>query len=247
VYTDRGGRIDLAVESVESWVSIRVRDNGVGMSQETLARVFDLYSQARPTPDSPRTGLGIGLHLSRRLVEMHGGRLEALSDGPGKGSEFVIVIPAADGEEPPRSESRAPSEVIPRFSRRVVVADDNVDSAESLASLLRMAGADVRTAHDGEEALEVMSAFRPEVAFIDIGMPSMSGYDVAMKTRRSTWGDGIVLIAITGWGQSEDKRLSREAGFDIHLVKPVTASRLHALLAELKTSEVVTSSTTAVT
>jgi signal transduction histidine kinase len=240
VYTDRGGRIEVEVEPADGWVSIRVRDNGMGMTPEILARVFDLYSQARLTPDAPRTGLGIGLHLSRRLVEMHGGRLEASSDGPGKGSEFVIVLPAADGTEAPRSESRATPETLPRFSRRVVVADDNADSAESLAILLRMAGAEVRTAHDGEEALEVMSAFRPEVAFIDIGMPSMSGYDVAMKTRRSTWGDGIVLVAVTGWGQSEDKRLSREAGFDIHLVKPVSSSRLHSLLAELGTTTAVT-------
>jgi len=233
VYTNRGGRLELRVERENAWVAIRVRDNGTGMSPETLARVFDLYTQARPMPDTPRIGLGIGLHLSRRLVEMHGGRLEAASEGPGAGSEFVIRIPAADGIEMAAVEDQRASERLPIFLRRVVVADDNADSAESLALLLRMAGAEVRTAHDGEEALEVMAAFRPDVAFIDIGMPSMSGYDVAMKARRSTWGEGLVLIAVTGWGQSEDKRLSREAGFDIHLVKPVSAIQLHALLSEL--------------
>jgi signal transduction histidine kinase len=236
VYTGRGGRIDVRVECDRDWVSIRVRDNGMGMNTETLTRVFDLYTQARPTPDTPRAGLGIGLHLSKRLVEMHGGRLEATSAGPGSGSEFVIRMPAVEGIETPVTERGGTTDGLPSFYRRVVVADDNTDSAESLALLLRMAGAEVKTAHDGEEALEVMAEFHPEVAFIDIGMPSMSGYDVAMKARRSSWGDGLVLIAVTGWGQSEDKRLSREAGFDIHLVKPVSAAQLHSLLAELGTA-----------
>ncbi|HEX5031835.1 MAG TPA: ATP-binding protein [Candidatus Eisenbacteria bacterium] len=240
VYTNRGGRLELRVELESGWVAIRVRDNGLGMNPDTLARVFDLYTQARPTPDTPRIGLGIGLHLSRRLVEMHGGRLEAASEGPGAGSEFVIHIPAASGIGTPAPQRRSSPASLPVFLRRVVVADDNADSAESLALLLRMAGADVRTAHDGEEALEVMALFHPDVAFIDIGMPSMSGYDVAMKTRRSPWGHGLVLIALTGWGQSEDKRVSREAGFDIHLVKPVSASQLHALLAELGTETAAT-------
>jgi signal transduction histidine kinase len=233
VYTDRGGRLDLVVEPSDGWASIRVRDNGVGMSSDTLSRVFDLYTQARPARDAQRGGLGIGLHLSRRLVEMHGGRLEASSDGPGHGSEFVIHLPAAHGTPDSATDAASGSGALPLFARRVVVADDNTDSAKSLAILFRMAGADVRTAHNGPEALEAMAAFSPDVAFIDIGMPGMSGYEVATEARRRPWGAAVTLIALTGWGQDDDKRLSQEAGFDLHLVKPVSASRLRSLIADL--------------
>ena len=236
-YTDRGGSIAVRVERAGDSVSIRVRDNGIGMSAETLGRIFDLYSQARPAHGAPGTGLGIGLHLSRRLVEMHGGRLEASSEGSGRGSEFAILLPAAAaGAEPATPPAAEPGQAPSLLLKRVVVADDNTDSAESLAMLLGMMGADVRTAHDGVQALEVMSAFRPQVAFIDIGMPGMNGYQVAMEARRCSWSNGLVLIALTGWGQAEDKRMSREAGFDVHVVKPVTTERLKSLLAELGTS-----------
>jgi CheY-like chemotaxis protein len=178
--------------------------------------------------------VGIGLTLVRRLVELHGGTVTAHSDGPGRGSEFVVRLPALHGPHPgagpgPADEGGAPWAAPPR---RVLVVDDNQDAADSLALLLRLAGQDVRVAYDGHVALAVVAEFRPALAFLDIGMPGMDGYELADRLRRVADLRGLTLVALTGWGQEEDRRRSRAAGFDLHLTKPVEPAALRAVLTD---------------
>jgi CheY-like chemotaxis protein len=178
--------------------------------------------------------LGIGLTLVRRLVEMHGGSVTAYSEGPGKGSEFVVRLPALSPTQPipgARAMDEGGEAVGAAPQRRIVVVDDNVDAAESLAMLLRLEGHDVRVAHDGPTALSAVEADPPDLVFLDIGMPVMNGYDVAQWLRQQPGLENLVLVAMTGWGQEEDRRRSKEAGFDHHLVKPVEPEALHKLLA----------------
>jgi signal transduction histidine kinase len=231
-YTERGGHIWLTVERQGSDVAVRVKDTGVGIAPDMLAKIFDMFTQVDRSLDRSQGGLGIGLNLVRRLVEMHGGRVEAHSEGHGKGSEFVVrlsvVLSSGQGPQQANGDDAHRS---PRY--RILVVDDNKDSAISLALLLKMTGHDTRTAHDGLEAVEAAKKFRPDVVLLDIGLPKMNGYDACRSIRAQPWSDGMVLIALTGWGQEEDQRRSKEAGFNFHIVKPVNPADLEKLLTGL--------------
>jgi signal transduction histidine kinase len=236
-YTDRGGHVELRCERQGPEAVIRVRDNGIGIPPELLPRIFDLFTQLDRRSDHPSSGLGIGLALVRRLVEMHGGSVSARSEGVGAGSEFEIrlpllmekVEPGERGESAPRD---GPADA-PMARRRILLADDNADALESLATVLRMHGHEVFSAANGAAALETAARHVPEVALLDIGMPVIDGYEVARRIRAQEWGKAVTLVALTGWGQESDRRRSREAGFDRHLVKPLDLDKLSALLAEL--------------
>jgi PAS domain S-box-containing protein len=229
-YTPNGGQITLRAESrgADAWVS--VRDNGAGIRSDLLAKVFEPFVQAERTYNRSQGGLGIGLTLVRSIVELHGGSVEARSAGPGQGSELVVRLPLLQsGAAATRAGLAAPAARI--AGQRILVVDDNVDAAESLGSLLRCLGAEVLTAHDGPAALECVRTYKPSVAVLDIGMPGMDGYEVARRARASADGVDLTLIALTGWGNEEDRRRSREAGIDHHLVKPVELDVLESLLA----------------
>ena len=234
-YTEPGGHIWLSGAGDGAEAVVRVRDSGIGIAPETLPFVFDLFVQADRTSTRARGGLGIGLTLVRRLLEMHGGTVIASSAGPGKGSEFVVRLPALvmgrtatdggkEGDSVPPSPAAAPR-------RRILVVDDNVDAAETLAMLLRLSGHHVRVAHDGPAALEAARSLPPEVVLLDIGMPGMDGYEVARRLRQLPGLAGAVLVALTGWGQEQDRRRSKEAGFDHHLTKPADPLALRELFA----------------
>ncbi len=199
-----------------------------------LPDVFEMFTQADRSLERSQGGLGIGLTLVRRLVEMHGGTAEAHSDGPGHGSTFIVRLPVAPQtiEGAPRTD-RDGDEAIPSGRRRILVADDNRDSADSLGMMLTILGNDVRTAYDGAAALDTAAAYQPDVMFLDIGMPKLNGFDAARRIREQAFGQHTVLVAITGWGQPEDRKRSEEAGFDFHLVKQVSADHLKALLHSL--------------
>jgi signal transduction histidine kinase/CheY-like chemotaxis protein len=229
-FTPRGGHITLRVEREGDEAVLRVRDTGIGIPPETLPLIFEMFTQADHTLERTRGGLGVGLTLVRRLVELHGGAVEASSEGRNLGAEFVIRLPA--GRKPStraRSDSASDREA-PSMSLRILVVDDNVDSAATMAELLAMYGHDVRTAFDGLQALDEMDAFKPDVVVLDIGMPKMNGYTVAKRIRERKDVPQPLLIAVTGWGQDEDRMRSKAAGFDHHLVKPVDPSDLVALL-----------------
>jgi PAS domain S-box-containing protein len=239
-YTDNAGRIRLTAEVQNHHLLIRVKDSGIGIPAEMLPRVFEMFTQVDRSLERAEGGLGIGLTLVHRLVEMHGGTVEARSDGPGKGSEFIVCLPLGvdvndqepEGRTEGRTEGRMDDErAVAAVTRRILVVDDNWDSAESLVMFLRMLGNDVHTAHDGLEAVEVAATFRPDVVLLDIGLPRLNGYEAARQIREKSGTDEIVLVAVTGWGQDEDRRRSREAGFDYHLTKPVDFDALQRLLA----------------
>ena len=234
-YTDRGGRIELLCSRRGADIEIRVRDNGIGISAELLPRIFDLFTQLDHRSDYSSSGLGIGLALVRRLVEMHGGSITAQSAGAGAGSEFVLRLPlfADAGARPGAEAEQLCSHDEPTVSRRILVADDNADALESLATVLRLRGHEVYSAPNGAIALETAVRHMPEVALLDIGMPLIDGYEVARRIRAQEWGKAVTLVALTGWGQESDRRRSREAGFDTHLVKPLDLEKLTALLAHL--------------
>lgn len=228
-YTDHGGHIRLAAERVGDEVVIAVSDDGIGIPADMMPRLFDIFTQAGPALERAQGGLGIGLALVRGLVVLHGGTVEARSDGPGLGSTFVVRLPLAVRAAsvlgvPQQPESRA-------AGRRLLIADDRADSADTMAMLLQLTGHDVRTAYSGEDAIAVAEAFRPDVALIDLGMPRVSGYDVCRRIRQEPWGRQMCLVAVTGWGQEEDRRRTAEAGFDFHLVKPVDPDEVQQLLA----------------
>jgi signal transduction histidine kinase len=242
-YTERGGRITLAAAESDSELVIRVRDNGIGIPADLMPMIFNLFTQLDRTSGAAQSGLGIGLALVQRLVEMHGGSVTARSDGLGHGSEFVIRLPLFIRE---RIESGQPlqqlsaleqsmtnADLTTRTQRRILVADDNNDALESLATLLQLSGHEVYTASNGAVALESAEQHRPEVALLDIGMPKLDGYEVARRIRAQPWGQRITLVALTGWGQDSDRKRSQEAGFDSHLVKPLDLDKLTELLAAL--------------
>ena len=234
-YTDEGGRIGLIVEHHDgNEALVQVHDNGMGIPTEVLPRIFDLFSQAERTLDRTQGGLGIGLYLVRRLVEMHGGSIQAWSPGPGMGSLFVIRLPLAAVEPPPAEleagPRAAPGVAAAEGGRRVLVVDDNLDAANSLAELLNIWGQRVRVAHDGPSAVEAALEFLPDVVLLDIGLPGMNGYEVARRLRQEERLRGTLLVAVTGYGQEEDRREAFSAGFDHHFTKPVSAERLLRLL-----------------
>lgn len=230
-FTARGGHITLRVEREDAEAVIRVCDTGIGIAADALPLIFEMFTQADRTLERNHAGLGVGLTLVRRLVELHGGTVEAHSKGPDLGAEFVVRLPVLAGASPRArraAEVRDPKAAATAL--RILVVDDNVDSALTLAALLSMYGHEVCTAHDGLDALEEMSRFKPDVAILDIGMPKMNGYSVAKHIRSRSNETQPLLIAVTGWGQDEDRRRSKAAGFDHHLVKPVDPAALSALL-----------------
>ena len=230
-FTDKGGRIRLSVEREGEQVVIRVRDNGIGIAADQLDHIFDMFMQVDRSLERSTGGLGVGLTLVKSLVEMHGGTVEARSAGIGRGSEFVVRLPNL--AETPKPQPRPTvCEPTSTTSHRILVVDDNRDSAESLATLLQMRGNETHTAYDGLEAVQAAAALRPDVVLLDLGLPKLNGYEAARRIREQPQGNGIVLIALTGWGQDEDRQRSREAGFNGHLVKPVNHSALMKLLAE---------------
>jgi PAS domain S-box-containing protein len=230
-YTEPGGQIWLTAERQGSDAFVSVRDTGLGIPPEMLGTVFELFTQVDRTLEKAQGGLGIGLTLVRRLTEMHGGSVEARSEGPGRGSEFVVRLPVVLAG-PARDEGPAGG-AGESSRRRILVVDDNRDSAMSLALMLQLMGNEVRTAHDGLEAVQAAEVFRPDVGLLDIGLPRLNGYDAARRIRSQPWGRDVVLIAVTGWGQEDDRRRSKEAGFNFHMVKPVEPAALEKLLAGL--------------
>ena len=232
-YTENGGRIRLTADEKDGEVVIEVRDTGVGISPEMLSHVFELFTQVDTSIERASGGLGIGLSLVRALVGLHGGSVRAESDGRGKGSVFTVRLPSAIGEEPSGEPEQEPARdrAEPRRAR-ILVVDDNVDSAKGMSRLLVSSGHEVETAHDGRTALEMARRFRPEVVLLDIGLPGMDGYQVAEKLRQEDCGRVAILVAITGYAQEKDRDRSRGAGFDHHLAKPVDYDELLTLISE---------------
>jgi len=228
-YTDPGGLIQLHGEVGDAELVIRVSDNGIGIRHEALTEIFQMFTQVRSTQDRSGGGLGIGLALAKGLVELHGGSVVASSDGPGQGSRFTVRLPMRIAVTP-----GIPASIVvpPQFSRsrKILVADDNRDAAETLAEFLRLQGHEVRIAYDGEEALAEFARFQPDTALLDIGMPGLDGNEVARRIRSLPGGSDAMLIAITGWGQDKDRRRALSAGFDHHLTKPIDLQRLNLLL-----------------
>jgi CheY-like chemotaxis protein len=236
-YTEPGGDVRLRVERVGPEAVIRVRDTGMGIPQELLLHVFELFTQGEWSTDGSQGGIGIGLALVRRLVELHGGTITVASAGPGQGSEFAVRLPALPAEAvspegPIAGEADGQASPLPQQSRRrrILLVDDNVDAAESLSMLLGLQGHEVRVAHDGQTALRAAEEFQPEVVLLDIGLPRMDGNEVARRLRERPESDGMLLVALTGYGQDEDRRRSHEAGFNAHLLKPVDLAALQGLL-----------------
>ena len=229
-FTDRGGRVSLTVERTNGNVEIRVRDNGIGISVEDLPKVFDMFTQLDSSLERSRDGLGIGLTLVKNLVEMHGGSISVRSDGLGTGAEFAVSLPTI--VEPSSIEGNGSTRPVEAATgRRILIVDDNEDGASSLSMLLKFGGHETFIAHDGREALRLVNELRPDVVLLDIGLPGMSGYEVCRAIREVPWGRDIVLVAVTGWGQEDDRVRSREAGFDAHIVKPVDPDVLAKIIA----------------
>lgn len=210
-------------------VVVTVKDNGAGIPQDKLDSIFDMFMQLDGTSERSQGGLGIGLTLVKRLTEMHGGSIEARSDGGGQGSEFIVHLPilSTPAVAAPPATDIAPA---PAAERRILIVDDNTDSAESLSMLLEITGNKTYLAHDGVAAIEAIEQHRPEVVLLDIGLPKLDGHEVCRRVREQPWGKDILMIALTGWGQEDDRRKSEEAGFNGHLVKPVDYDKLRELL-----------------
>ncbi len=234
-YTEPGGQIWLTVTRDGGEAVVSVRDTGIGISPALLPQIFQMFIQADRDHKRSQGGLGIGLALAKHLIELHGGRIEANSAGEGLGSEFMIRLPLAQEQLPvPDAAVSAPLNVRRPPSGRILVVDDNRDAASSLGQLLTMLGNDVLTVYDGESALEAMNSFKPAIVLLDLGMPEMSGYEVAKRARKLLHCQDIVIIALTGWGQEEDRQRTRKAGFNHHLVKPIDLDALTVLLAEVQ-------------
>jgi signal transduction histidine kinase len=229
-FTDPGGRIDFSVALLDGELVARVRDNGIGIAPAMREEIFDMFAQADRSLERSTGGLGVGLSLARRLVELHGGSIQALSEGLGRGAEFVVRIPMQldAPSSPPAEGARAAG--AGGAGRRILLADDNEDFALSLAAVLRSLGNQVRVAHDGAAALAAAREFQPQIAFLDIGLPKLNGFDLARELRALPGSADTILVAVTGWGQPADRRKAREAGFDDYFVKPVEIEAIRALL-----------------
>lgn len=233
-YTEAGGKIWLSMERKDHEVEVAVRDTGIGISPQLLPRIFDMFAQAEQPPDWSPGGLGIGLTLAKQVVDIHGGSISAFSEGSGLGSRFSVRLPVVDAVHCPleRRPVQQTSSALPS-DLRILVVDDDKDITDSLVMLLELMGNKIRTARDGCEAMEVAEGYRPDVMLLDIGMPKLNGYEAARQIRQQPWGDDMVLVAFTGWGQDADRQRAREAGFDHHLVKPVDPQALVGLLASV--------------
>ncbi len=237
-YTPTGGAVRVALHIERAGtprVVLRVSDTGIGIAAESLRKIFEPYTQVGDSKEAVHSGLGLGLTVARRLVELHGGSITAQSGGAGQGSEFTVELPLAEGR--PVAASAVAADVpstIRTSGMRILVADDNADSVQSLAMLLALSGHETRTAKDGAEALAVADAFQPHIAFLDIGMPKLDGYATARELRARPWARDLALYALTGWGQPEDRRRARDAGFDAHLVKPLDPGKLEQIIAAKK-------------
>jgi PAS domain S-box-containing protein len=237
-YSEEGGAIALSAECQGQEVVVRVTDKGIGIPTEHLPRIFEMFAQVDTAFERSQGGLGIGLALVKGLVEMHGGRIAARSDGPGKGSEFAVRLPLVisqpmPGSQPANDAGKKPS---PGASCRILIVDDNRLSSKSTAMLLRLMGHELATAHDGIEGIECARTFRPDVILLDIGLPRLNGYETARRIREQPWGRNVFLIAVTGYGQDEDRRRALAAGFNYHLVKPVNFAELEKKLGEIATA-----------
>ena len=229
-YTEPGGRISLTAEREGGEAVVTVQDNGIGIAAEFLPTLFEMFSQVDRSLERAQGGLGIGLALVKGLTEAHGGRVEVHSEGAGHGCTFVVRLPVT--QRNPTAGGQQAEAAQPATGGRILVVDDNRDGAASLAMLLTVMGNDTRTAHDGLDGVEQAEAFRPDLIVLDIGLPRLNGYDACRRIRQRPWAKNTLIVAATGWGQDEDRRRSKEAGFDYHLVKPVDAAELHRLLAE---------------
>jgi CheY-like chemotaxis protein len=228
-YTEAGGRITVSLEQQGDWLVARVADDGVGMSPQILPHVFNLFLQAERSLDRSLGGLGIGLSVVKRLTELHGGTVEAHSAGERLGSEFVVRLPLARAAVPP-APAAVPSS-LPTLGRRILVVDDNRDAVDALAMMLRLNGSDVEVAYDGASGLATAQSFRPDAVVLDIGLPGMDGYEVARRLRTRPETADKLIVAVTGYGQKEDRERAHASGFDHHLVKPIESETLIRLLA----------------
>jgi CheY-like chemotaxis protein len=233
-YTRAAGLIHIELRKHDTDVLVSVRDNGIGIPREQLSYVFELFAQLNRSYERTDGGLGIGLTLAKRLVELHGGRIEAKSEGLNQGSEFLVYLPAL-GTQAVQTEQALRHESVNPVGRRVLIADDNHDAAVTLSLLLQAMGHETRIAHDGLEAVQTAEDFRPEVILLDIGMPKLDGYEAARRIAKRAWAHSIRIIAVTGWGQEADRQRAREAGFHQHLVKPVDPRALSQLLGDTGT------------
>jgi CheY-like chemotaxis protein len=230
-YTLRGGQIRLRIEQQGDQVVVSLKDNGIGIPPQRLPRIFDMFSATDPARENAQSGLGIGLSLVRAVVEMHGGKVEAHSAGCGTGSEFIVRLPAAQLPLRPVEPEPGEEDIESGACYRILVVDDNVDSALSLTLMLKMMGHETHMVHDGLSAIHAAASYLPDVILLDIGLPELSGYEVCRRIREEPWGKSMVIIAQTGWGQDEDRRKSKETGFSFHLVKPIDPIVLGKLLA----------------
>jgi signal transduction histidine kinase len=232
-YTNEGGQIWFTARKIEAEAVVSIRDTGIGIAADLLPKVFEMFMQVDGATDRSQGGLGIGLTLVRSLVEMHGGSVSVESGGPGKGSEFTVRLPLAAMRRKSSGATPDMRPAPPIAARRILVVDDNVDSAKTLGMLLKYLGADVQVVHDGPAAIDAIETFQPGVVLLDLGMPEMDGYEVARRVRERHQSNDVTLIALTGWGQEDDRRRTREAGFDHHLVKPADIAALQSLLVTL--------------
>jgi len=231
-YTEPGGRIDVTMRKSGSDAIVTVRDTGIGIPADSLDTVFDMFAQVQDHKRHAGGGLGIGLALVRSLVEMHSGRVAVYSGGPGKGTEFTVRLPLLQASETAQG-SRLAGAAFEQGSenkRRILIADDNADAASSLALILQMQGHETLTAANGREAVEHAATFRPDIIFMDVGMPHMDGLEATRQIRAQPWGNAIVIVALTGWGQEGDRRQTREVGMDLHFVKPINLEGITAAL-----------------
>ena len=236
-FTDTGGSIHLSLERDGDQAVIRVKDSGIGISVEQLPLIFDMFTQLDGSLERSQTGLGIGLTVVKNLVELHGGTVDAYSAGVGQGCEFVVRLPIRE-EEIEEKPKTTPGDSQMKSSRRILVVDDNEDSANSLATFLQLLGNETHTAFDGIEAVDKAAALQPDVVLLDIGLPKLNGYEAARRIRAQPWGEHVILVAVTGWGQDEDRLKASEAGFDCHMVKPIDPAALTSILATLSTEPV---------